>query len=50
MRLFEKTINEGGFISEDIYVPKHVWLQEQVPIPEVNEKLHHFDELKKELK
>ena len=48
MRKIEKTITEGGFLTESLYVPKYVWYQKEAKIPEIDKKLHYFDDLKKE--
>lgn len=48
MRRIEKTINEGGFLTESLFVPKYVWYQKDAKIPEIDKKLHYFDGLKKE--
>lgn len=48
MRRIEKTILDGGFLTESLYVPKYVWYQKEAKIPEIDKKVHYFDELKKE--
>lgn len=48
MRKIEKTISDGAFLSDSLYVPKYIWYQKQAKIPEIDKKLHYFDGLKKE--
>lgn len=48
MRKIEKTISEGGFLTESLYVPKYIWYQKDAKIPEIDKKLNYFDYLKKE--
>lgn len=48
MRKIEKTITEGGFLTESLYLPKYVWYQKDAKIPEIDKKLSYFDYLKKE--
>jgi len=48
MRRIEKTIMEGGFLTDSLYVPKYVWYQKEAKIPEIDKKLNYFDYLKKE--
>ena len=49
MRKIEKTMTEGAFVTEGLYVPKYVWYQKDVKIPEIDRKLHYFEGLKKEI-
>lgn len=48
MRKIEKTIVEGGFLTDSLYVPKYVWYQKEAKVPEIDKKLHYFEDLKKE--
>ena len=49
MKKIEQSITEGGFITEDLYIPKYVWYQKDALILDIDKKLHYFDELKKML-
>lgn len=49
MRRLEKTIAEGGYLTDSLYVPKYVWYQKEAKIAEIDKKLNYFDYLKKEL-
>lgn len=50
MRRVEKTIKEGGYLTEELYVPKYVWYQKEAMVKEIDQKIFHFEKLQKKLK
>ena len=50
MRLIQKSIYEGAFLSDTLYVSKYVWQQKAAQILEIDKKMLQFNDLKKELK
>jgi hypothetical protein len=50
MRLIQKSINEGAFITTDLFVPKHVWTLKTAQISNIDRKMQFFNDLKRELK
>ena len=48
MRKIEKTITEGGFLTESLFVPKYVWNQKETKLQGLERKNQCFDDLKKE--
>jgi hypothetical protein len=49
MRRIEKTIKEGGYLTEDLYIPKYVWFQKEGVVKEIDQKIFHFGKLKNKL-
>ena len=50
MKLIQKTIQEGGFLTEQLYVPRAVWEQTHAQIYAIEKKLAFFNDLKNELR
>ena len=50
MRKIIKTIDEGGFLTDRFFIPRHIWFQGRAKIPDIEKKLHFYDEINKELK
>ena len=50
MKLIQKTIQEGGFLTEQLYVPRAVWEQTHAQIYAIEKKLTFFNDLKKEMR
>ena len=48
MRLIQKSITEGAYLTEFLFVPKAVWMQERFQIYEIEKKLQLLDHLKRE--
>ena len=49
MRLIQKTIQEGGFITDLLYVPRAVWEQTHAQIYAIERKITFFNDFKKEM-
>ena len=49
MRLIQKSIQEGAFLTEHLFIPKAVWLQEKIQIYEAEKKLEIIMQLKREM-
>lgn len=49
MRLIQKTMKSGGFITENLFVPKAVWLQERFQLFDSDKKLALIEGLKEEM-
>ena len=49
MRLIQKTIAEGAFLTEHLYIPSAVWLQEKFQIYDGEKKLELIMALKREM-
>ena len=50
MKLIQKTIAEGGFLTEQLYVPRAVWEQTHAQIYAIEKKLVFFNDLKNEMR
>ena len=50
MKLIQKTIQEGGFLTDQLYVPRAVWEQTHAQIYAIEKKLAFFNDLKKEMR
>jgi hypothetical protein len=49
MRRIERTIKEGGYLTEELHIPKYVWYQKEAVIKEIDSKIKHFGRLKNKL-
>ena len=49
MRLIQKSIAEGAFLTEHLYIPRAVWTQEKFQVYDIEKKLVMIDALKKEM-
>ena len=50
MRLIQKSISDGAFLSNTLFVPKFVWHQKAAQISDIERKLQCFNELRRELR
>lgn len=50
MRLIQKSISEGAFLSSSLFVPKLVWHQKAAKISDIERKMQFFSELRRELR
>jgi len=50
MYLIQQTIQKGGFITDQLYVPRAVWEQTHAQIYAIEKKLTFFNDLKKEMR
>ena len=50
MKLIQKTIVEGGFLTQQLYVPRAVWEQTHAQIYAIEKKLVFFNDLKNEMR
>lgn len=50
MRLIQKSISDGAFLSSTLFVPKFVWHQKAAQISDIERKMQCFNELRRELR
>jgi len=48
IKLLLESMNNGAFITSELYVNKQVWQQEKAQIPNIEQKLQLFKDLRKE--
>lgn len=49
MRLIQQSIFSGAFVTKTLYVHKFAWQQPRCSIPMIDQKLHSYEELRKEI-
>ena len=42
--------NEGGYITENLFIPKYIWYQKKTQIPDIEKKVEYFIGIQKEFK
>ena len=50
MRLIQKTIAEGAFLTEHLFIPREVWTQERLQLFEAEKKLEMIGKLSQEMR
>mmetsp|Transcript_17079 Transcript_17079/g.16771 ORF Transcript_17079/g.16771 Transcript_17079/m.16771 type:complete len:207 (+) Transcript_17079:399-1019(+) len=49
-RICETMDKEGGYITENLFIPKYIWFQKKTLIPEIEKKVEYCESIQKEFK
>jgi len=49
-RIWDTMENEGGYLTESLFIPKYIWFQKKTFVSEIEKKVEYWERIKKEFK
>jgi hypothetical protein len=49
-RIWDTMDNDGGYLTEALFIPKYIWFQKKTFVPDIEKKVEYWERIKKEFK